>query len=219
MTLLVTFGLIAGSAVLFASTSTVLVAVVAYLAISALRPVYGPLLTLGIVERIEPGYRATALSTRGLFDSGGQILGGPLIGLVGTLATLRTALQARAAAFLPALVLLGLASQRVTCVPPTGITAEPVATPHEKDVPGQATSGLPRAGSREQPGLDALRERDRARRPRSSPTRRLPGSSAETGSPCRGPGSRSPCSSRSPVFEQVRPERAGQWLAARSLIV
>lgn len=114
VTLLVTLGLVAAGVVVFATASTVLVAVPAYLAVSALRPVYRPLLTLWIVERVEPAHRATALSTRDLFDSCGQILGGPLIGLVGTLATVRAALLCGAAAFIPATALLALANTQVT---------------------------------------------------------------------------------------------------------
>ncbi len=127
VTLLITLGLLAAAAVVFASAATVLVAVLAYLAVSALRPVYRPLLTLWIVERVDPAHRATALSTRDLFDSGGQILGGPLIGLVGTVLAVRTALLCAAAAFVPASTLLALAQQRTART--SGVAAgEPAAS-------------------------------------------------------------------------------------------
>lgn len=121
VTLLAALGLVGVAAVVFASASTVLVAVLAYLAVWALRPVYRPLLTLWIVERVDPAYRATALSTRDLVDSGGQILVGPLIGLVGTLATVRTALLCGAAAFIPATTLLVLAQRATARTPGTGV--------------------------------------------------------------------------------------------------
>ena len=47
-----------------------------------------------MVSRIEPSVRATALSARDMFDSAGQIVGGPVVGAIGTLASLRIALLA-----------------------------------------------------------------------------------------------------------------------------
>ncbi len=56
----------------------------AYIAISVLRPVLDPLLSGWMVTRIEPSVRATALSAKDMFDSAGQIAGGPVIGVIGT---------------------------------------------------------------------------------------------------------------------------------------
>jgi MFS transporter, DHA3 family, tetracycline resistance protein len=77
--------------------------VAAYLVVEeVLRPVFDPLISGWMVGRIEPSVRATALSARDMFDSGGQIIGGPGIGAIGTLASIRAALLAGAAALAPA---------------------------------------------------------------------------------------------------------------------
>jgi hypothetical protein len=57
--------------------------------------------------------RATALSATDMFDSGGQIVGGPIVGVIGVLATIRIALVAGAAALAPAAGLLVAATRRV----------------------------------------------------------------------------------------------------------
>ncbi|HXW47662.1 MAG TPA: MFS transporter [Streptosporangiaceae bacterium] len=89
------------------------VAVAAYLVISVLRPVFDPLIDGWMVTRIEPSVRATALSAREMFDSGGQIIGGPVIGVIGTLTSIRIALMAGAAALVPAAGCLVAASRRI----------------------------------------------------------------------------------------------------------
>jgi MFS transporter, DHA3 family, tetracycline resistance protein len=88
-------------------------AVVAYLAVVTMRPVFSPLVTGWVVARVDSSVRATALSATDMFDSGGQIVGGPLIGAVGVLATIRIALLAGAAALAPAAGLLVAATRRV----------------------------------------------------------------------------------------------------------
>ena len=88
-------------------------AVAAYLAVSVLRPVSGPLLTGWLVGRVEPSVRATALSAQAMFDSGGQIAGGPVIGVIGNLASIRVALIAGAAALAPAAACIAVASRRI----------------------------------------------------------------------------------------------------------
>ena len=62
------------------------------------RPVLDPLLSGWIITRIEPSVRATALSAKDMFDSAGQIAAGLVIGVIGTLASLRIALLTSAAA-------------------------------------------------------------------------------------------------------------------------
>jgi MFS transporter, DHA3 family, tetracycline resistance protein len=88
-------------------------AVVAYLIVAAVRPLYSPLTTGWMVARIQPEIRATALSAVDLFDSGGQILGGPSVGAVGLLASVRVALFAGVAALVPAMGLLAVATRRL----------------------------------------------------------------------------------------------------------
>jgi MFS family permease len=84
-----------------------------YIVVSVLRPVLDPLVSGWMVGRIEPAVRATALSAWGMFDSAGQIVGGPVIGVIGTLASLRIALLAGAAALGPAAGFVVAASRRI----------------------------------------------------------------------------------------------------------
>jgi MFS transporter, DHA3 family, tetracycline resistance protein len=89
------------------------VAVIAYLAVATMRPVFSPLITGWMVARVDSGIRATALSATDMFDSGGQITGGPLIGAIGVLASIRAALLAGAVALAPAVGFLVAATRRV----------------------------------------------------------------------------------------------------------
>ena len=99
--------------VAMATTHSFAAAVAAYLLIEVLRPVISPLIDGWMVTRIEPSVRATALSARDMFDAGGQIIGGPVVGVIGTLTSIRIALLAGAAALAPAVACLAAASQRI----------------------------------------------------------------------------------------------------------
>jgi DHA3 family tetracycline resistance protein-like MFS transporter len=110
--LVVTVGIGAG-VVAMATAHAFAIAVAAYLFVSALRPVVGPLVDGWMVTRIEPSVRATALSAGEMFDSGGQIIGGPVFGVIGTLTSIRIALLAGAAALGPAVLCLAAASRRI----------------------------------------------------------------------------------------------------------
>jgi DHA3 family tetracycline resistance protein-like MFS transporter len=89
------------------------VVAVTYLVVSVLRPVLYPLVSGWMVGRIEPSVRATALSARDMFDSAGQMAGGPVVGAIGTLASLRIALLAGAAALVPAAAFIAAASRKI----------------------------------------------------------------------------------------------------------
>ncbi len=103
-----------GAAVVGMATAHAFAVVAAtYLVVSVLRPVLDPLLSGWMVGRIDPSVRATALSAKDMFDSGGQIVGGPIVGAIGTLASLRIALLAGAAALAPAAALIAAASRRI----------------------------------------------------------------------------------------------------------
>jgi MFS transporter, DHA3 family, tetracycline resistance protein len=104
---------IGGAVVVMAAAHSFAVVVGAYLAVTVLRPVLDPLLSGWLVTRIEPSVRATTLSAKEMFDSAGQILGGPAFGVIGTLATIRVALLAGAAALGPAAVCVAAASRRI----------------------------------------------------------------------------------------------------------
>ncbi len=96
-----------------ATAHSFVVAAAAYLGVSLLRPVYYPLVDGWMVTRIDPSVRATALSAKDMFDSAGQIIGGPVIGVIGTLASIRIALLAGAATLAPAAACIGAASRRI----------------------------------------------------------------------------------------------------------
>jgi MFS transporter, DHA3 family, tetracycline resistance protein len=81
-------------------------AIVAYLVVAAVRPVSAPLINGWMVTRVDARVRATALSARDMCDSAGQIAGGPVFGLIGTIASIRVALFAGAAVLVPAVGLL-----------------------------------------------------------------------------------------------------------------
>jgi MFS transporter, DHA3 family, tetracycline resistance protein len=110
--MVVTVGIGAG-VVAMATARAFAVAVGAYLVVSALRPVIAPLIDGWMVTRIDPAVRATALSAGEMFDSGGQIIGGPVFGVIGTLTSIRIALLAGAAALAPAIACLAAASSRI----------------------------------------------------------------------------------------------------------
>jgi len=96
-----------------ASSGLFAVAVVAYLVVATMRPVFSPLITGWVVARVDSGIRATALSATDMFDSGGQIAGGPLIGAIGVLASIRAALLASAVALVPAVAFLLAATRKL----------------------------------------------------------------------------------------------------------
>jgi hypothetical protein len=98
---------------LMATSHLFAVAVAAYLVVATLRPVFSPLITGWVVARVDADIRATALSATDMFDSGGQIAGGPLIGAVGVLASIRAALLASALALVPAVAFLGAATRKL----------------------------------------------------------------------------------------------------------
>lgn len=111
--LLVLTSLICVGVLVMAGAGTFALAITAYLFVQALRPVSYPMVTGWIVARVDPGVRATVLSARDMFDSAGQIVGGPFVGWIGIIGTIRTALYAGAVALLPAIGLLGLATARM----------------------------------------------------------------------------------------------------------
>jgi DHA3 family tetracycline resistance protein-like MFS transporter len=125
--LLVATSLICVGVLVMAGAGGFAVAVTAYLFVQALRPVSYPMVTGWIVARVDPGVRATVLSARDMVDSAGQIVGGPFVGWIGVVGTIRTALYAGAAALLPAIGLLGAATARMR--PHAAPASAPETTP------------------------------------------------------------------------------------------
>lgn len=96
----VTFGLATGLAV----------ALVGYLAYRATRSTTGPVYRTWVNQNIpDSSVRATVLSITNQSDAIGQVVGGPAVGAVGTVVSIRAALLAGAAALLPAIALFGRA--------------------------------------------------------------------------------------------------------------
>ena len=117
-----------------AASRTFVFAIVAYLAVVTMRPLFSPLVTGWVVGRVDSSVRATALSATDMFDSGGQIVGGPIVGVIGVLATIRIALVAGAVALAPAAGLLVAATRKVRARAdaggqPDGATVPDAATP------------------------------------------------------------------------------------------
>jgi len=106
-------------------------ALAAYLVVAAVRPASAPLINGWMVTRIDPCVRATALSARDMCDSAGQIAGGPVFGLIGTITSIRIALLAGAAVLVPAVGLLASPGQRVTL--PNRASQLPESTAEEAD--------------------------------------------------------------------------------------
>jgi hypothetical protein len=122
--------LICVGVMVMAAAGSFALAITAYLFVQALRPVSYPLVTGWIVARVDPDVRATVLSARDMFDSAGQIVGGPFVGWIGVIGTIRTALYAGALALLPAIGLLGAATARMRPhVLLTALAPEPVVAP------------------------------------------------------------------------------------------
>jgi MFS transporter, DHA3 family, tetracycline resistance protein len=128
-------------ALVMATAHSFALAVAAYLAVSLLRPVYYPLVDGWMVTRIQPSVRATALSAKDMFDSGGQIIGGPIIGLIGTLTSIRIALITGAATMAPAAAFVVAASRRIRPQVSGTVADAEAADEIGQAEPGQAEPG------------------------------------------------------------------------------
>lgn len=87
----------------------------AFLVYGGVRSLRDPLYAAWMVPMIQPPQvRATVLSTVGQADAVGQVLGGPTIGLVATLASAGLAIVAAGSALAPVAILLGRLSTRTS---------------------------------------------------------------------------------------------------------
>jgi DHA3 family tetracycline resistance protein-like MFS transporter len=91
---------------LFGLAGDFYVAAAAYLSTESFRRMSQPLFTGWINRNLDPRLRATVLSMGGQVDAVGQLVGGPIIGLIGTAFSLRAAMVAAAGLLLPSLPLL-----------------------------------------------------------------------------------------------------------------
>ena len=93
----------------FALAGNFAVAAIAFVGASALRGINAPLTSAWINQSIDPRVRATVISMSGQADALGQIAGGPGIGAIGSIFSLRASLTAATIALLPSLLLYGRA--------------------------------------------------------------------------------------------------------------
>ena len=95
--------------VIFGLAGSFELAVAAYLTSMVFRSVSQPIFTGWVNRSLDPRTRATVLSMGGQVDAAGQLSGGPLIGLIGQLFSLRAAMVAAGLALAPALPLIARA--------------------------------------------------------------------------------------------------------------
>ncbi|MBI5652039.1 MAG: MFS transporter [Chloroflexi bacterium] len=87
-------------------------AVAAYWIFSAMRQTKNPLYTAWVNQKLDPKVRATVVSMSSQVDAFGQIAGGPPVGLIGSLVSLRAALATSALILTPVLALFARASRK-----------------------------------------------------------------------------------------------------------
>jgi DHA3 family tetracycline resistance protein-like MFS transporter len=97
------------SIVTFALSGSFALALIMYSSFSTLRSVNYPIFTTWLTRNTDPKLRATVISMSGQVDAVGQIAGGPVIGAIGTLVSIRAALIAASMLLSPALFFLGKA--------------------------------------------------------------------------------------------------------------
>lgn len=100
------------STVAFALAGNFALAVATFWSLSILRSIIGPIYITWLARNIDPRVRATVISMAGQLDAIGQIAGGPLVGIIGTLVSIRAALVAAASLLLPALAFFPPAIRR-----------------------------------------------------------------------------------------------------------
>ncbi len=125
-----TAGMVA-SLVVFGLAGSFAVAAVAFLVFALLRRTQNPYYTAWVVRHTDASVRATVISATGLVDAFGQIAGGPILGVIGTLGSIRAALVAAGGILSPALLLFARTLRRTPeVVTPVGdAVAETATTP------------------------------------------------------------------------------------------
>jgi MFS transporter, DHA3 family, tetracycline resistance protein len=103
--------LMVASLVAFAASFNFAMAVAAYWTFSLLRQTTNPLYTAWVNQRLDSKVRATVISMSSQVDAIGQIMGGPVVGLIGTMVSLRAALATSATLLSPVLLLFTRAAR------------------------------------------------------------------------------------------------------------
>lgn len=115
--LLVINVLLVASLCVFGVATTFGVALAAYWGVALLRSLSGPLFSTWINQHITSDVRATVLSISSQSDALGQLSGGPVLGVIGTVRSLRAAMVAAGMVLLPTLGLYGWLLRRDPAVP------------------------------------------------------------------------------------------------------
>ena len=89
----------------FGLATSFVVAFVVLLAIIPLRRMNNPIQTAWVNQRLDSRVRATVISMSGQADALGQIIGGPILGVIATLATIRVEMVAAAIMLSPVLLM------------------------------------------------------------------------------------------------------------------
>jgi DHA3 family tetracycline resistance protein-like MFS transporter len=129
--LILTMLMIAG-VIAFALAGSFWLALAVLLLYGVSRALIAPLYSAWLVQHIDPKIRATVLSMNGQTDAIGQIAGGPGIGLIGNLFSIRAAIAAAGVLLSPTLLLVGRAIRQGD--------AEAVGDAVEKAAPAEALS-------------------------------------------------------------------------------
>ena len=100
------------STVAFGLAGNFALAVGTFWSLSILRSTINPIYMTWLAQNIDARVRATVISMAGQLDAIGQIAGGPMVGVIGTLVSIRAALVATGALLLPALAFFPPAIRR-----------------------------------------------------------------------------------------------------------
>jgi len=101
------FAMMGASILLLALTGNIILAMLAYWVFETLRRTAYPLSEAWVNQQIDSTVRATVLSMTSQVDALGQIVGGPIVGTIGTLFSLRAALVAAGVILAPVVALYG----------------------------------------------------------------------------------------------------------------
>ena len=101
------YGLISFGLIIFAWSTNFYLAIIATLLIDTVRSLSSPLIEIWVNKFISSKVRATMLSMTSQLDALGQIIGGPIVGVIGNLRSIRSALTTSAILILPVVPLYG----------------------------------------------------------------------------------------------------------------
>jgi MFS transporter, DHA3 family, tetracycline resistance protein len=102
------------SVIVFGLAGNFPLALAAFTAACVLRSTNTPIYMAWLAQNIDAKVRATVISMSGQMDAIGQIVGGPIIGIIGTLVSLRAAIVSTATFLSPALLLFVRAQRQNT---------------------------------------------------------------------------------------------------------